>query len=935
MPDPEPSMSRNRNPKVLPPGLRRLLLSVFGLFALLSINALYLVAVTFAEWFSGETFQGRFYQVMFLLHLLLGLALILPVLIYGFRHMRLAIDLPNRNAVRAGIGLFAAAILLLVSGLALTRGLPFVEVRNPGAREGLYWLHTLAPLVVAWLFVLHRLAGRRINWRVGAWVGGGAVLAAVVLTAWQSRDPREWNRSGPASGQAYFQPSLARTATGDFIPAGSLMNDRYCADCHEDAHEAWSASVHRFASFNNPVYRFSVNNTRQFLLERDGNVHAARFCAGCHDPVPFFSGAFDDPEFDDRTHPTAEAGITCTTCHAITHVASPRGNADYTIEEPLHYPFAASENPVLRWVNHTLIKAKPAFHKKTFLKTLHRSTEFCGACHKVHIPEELNAYRWLRGQNHYDSFLLSGVSGHSVSSFYYPEQAEENCNGCHMPLQASDDFGARIDPEDGQLKIHDHFFPGANTAMAWFKDLPGWAIDKQRRILEGSVRLDLFAVREDGRIDGTLHAPIDTGTSLSPGADYLLEVVLRTLTLGHLFTEGTADSNQVWVELSVYDGDRLIGQSGARDPLSAAVDPDSHFVNTYALDRDGGRIDRRNVEDIFTPLYNHQIPPGAADTVHYGLTVPAGASGPIRVEARLLYRKFDNRIFRLAQGDETGPNPLPVTVVASDSIVLQVTGAERVVDPAGPRHPDVAEWVRWNDYGIGLLRKPGAGQLRQAEEAFARVEALNAGAGALNLARVYLREGRLEEAVDALNRAAEAGANAWTVTWFTAQVNLQNGYLDQAIDNLERLLATEFAGAEARGFDFGKDYRARNLLAQALVERSRLERGDGRRAAREALLQRAMENYRLVLEQDPENVAAHYGLAQVLADLGRDEEAAKYRALHAKYKPDDNARDRAVAAARRRDPAADRAANPVVIYPLKSAAGDLADDRRAGGGLGR
>ena len=52
--------------------------------------------------------------------------------------------------------------------------------------------------------------------------------------------------------------------------------------------------------------------------------------------------------------------------------------------------------------------------------------------------------------------------------------------------------------------------------------------------------------------------------------------------------------------------------------------------------------------------------------------------------------------------------------------------------------------------------------------------------------------------------------------------------------DLERLLDTGFAGAEERGFDFGKDYRARNLLAQALIERSRLERGDARRPARDA-----------------------------------------------------------------------------------------------------
>src|SRR5688500_19195911 len=48
---------------------------------------------------------------------------------------------------------------------------------------------------------------------------------------------------------------------------------------------------------------------------------------------------------------------------------------------------------------------------------------------------------------------------------------------------------------------------------------------------------------------------------------------------------------------------------------------------------------------------------------------------------------------------------------------------------------------------------PAKGELRQAEEAFAEVEALKRPDGPLNRARVYLREGRLDEATDALRRA--------------------------------------------------------------------------------------------------------------------------------------------------------------------------------------
>ena len=100
------------------------------------------------------------------------------------------------------------------------------------------------------------------------------------------------------------------------------------------------------------------------LHGNDGNTQAARWCAGCHDPVPFFSGEFDDPNYDDVNTKSSQAGITCTVCHSISNVNSTRGNADYTIEEPQHYPFATSKNPLLLWLNITLVKAKPERHEE-------------------------------------------------------------------------------------------------------------------------------------------------------------------------------------------------------------------------------------------------------------------------------------------------------------------------------------------------------------------------------------------------------------------------------------------------------------------------------------------------------------------------------------------------------------------------------------------
>ncbi len=891
--------------EVVSPGLRKLLLAVLVIFSLLVVDSVYLATITFLQWLNDVTLENAVYQSAFLAHLVLGIIVIVPSIVYAVLHLRRAIDRPNRIAVRLGLALFFTLVILLVSGIVLTRGMPLVEIRHPVGRESLYWLHVIAPLVVAWLFILHRLAGSRIRWETGIGIG----LASIVLSVagvWVSEAQRVDRELAP---EPYFFPSLARPADGRFIDSADLMRDEYCAECHQDIHSQWQYSAHRFASFNNPAYLFSVRNTREMALARDGDVRAARFCAGCHDPVPLFSGAFDDPEFDDVNHPTANAGITCVACHAIEHLNSPRGNADYLIRAPEHYPFAFSDDPRLVWLNGILIKGKPSFHKKTFLKPLHKSPEFCGTCHKVHLPKELNHYRWLRGQNHYDSYLLSGVSGHGVASFYYPDRAVDSCNECHMPLTPSADFGAKPDGMMGTLAVHGHHFPAANTAIPHLLNMPSGVNEKHRSILKDSLRVDVFAVREgvsiEAPVDGALRPSIPV---LKPGSTYLIDIVIRTLTLGHLFSEGTADSNQIWLDVTATTGGKIIGRSGGLRSSDWGLDPWSHFVNAYVLDRQGMRIDRRNAEDIFTKLYDHQIPPGAADVVQYRLEIPPTVTSPIELTVKLHYRKFDTAYARAFLGDEFVRNDLPITVIAEDRVVFPDTETAQV------DMPDIPEWQRWNDYGIGLLRKPDRGQLRQAEAAFRHVIKLDRPEGALNLARVLLREGRLDEAIDALQSAGAQGAYPWSIDWFGGLVDLQNGNLDAAIESFTALTETKYPDAKARGFDFSWDYRLQNTLAQTLFERSKLTTSD---PAEIVWLGRSVDHYQRSLRVDPENVTAHYGLAQVYARLDRPIQAEKHRQLHEKYRRDDNAHDRALASARRSNPAANHASEAVVIYDLQ------------------
>ncbi len=942
---------RKKYVRAIGPRLRVLLYFIFALVAILAANSVYLGAITFLEWLKSDpdtTYQNWFYMVMFGTHLGLGLLIVLPIVIFGIIHIKNSHNRANRRAVTVGYLLFVTSLIVLLTGILLTRidifSFKNIGIKDPRLRSIAYWAHILTPILCIWLYLLHRLAGPRIKWAVG--LRWGAVVGALTLgmVALHSAHPRK-NQAGSAEGGKYFEPSLARTASGNFIPARTLMMDSYCLNCHQDAYKDWFHSAHHFSSFNNKPYLFSVRETRRVSLKRDGNVKAARWCAGCHDVVPFFSGAFDDPNYDDVHDPTSQAGITCTACHAITHVNSTRGNADYTIDEPIHYPFAYSTNRFLQYINQQLVKGKPEFHKKTFLKPFMRSAEFCSTCHKVSIPGDLNHYKdFLRGQNHYDTYLLSGVSGHGARSFYYPDQSKPTCAGCHMPLQESQDFGANLfNPTNNTTRyIHNHLFPGGNTGIAFLRD-DAPIVKAEEAYLTGSLRVDIFGIKEGGSIDNPLTAPLRPKVpALKRGRRYLIEVVLRTLRLGHPFTQGTVDSNEVWVDAAVKSGHKVIGRNGGLGPHKE-VDPWAHFINVYMLDRDGNRVDRRNPQDIFTPLYNHQIPPGAGQVVHYELVVPENQTEPLTMEAKLQYRKFDtlymNYIFasNYVKGSPfTVTNDLPIVTIASDKITFPIEG----VHASPPQLASIASqtcaiptWQRWNDYGIGLFSDGGAGaekgELIQATEAFEHVEKLGCADGTLNLARVYFKEGRLDDTIAALQRAAkfDPPAPRWTIAWLNGLVDKQNGFLDKAIAEFSSILEDRYPELDKRGFDFSKDYEVINELGQAYYERAKMERANP--ARQNQFLNLAVTAFQRTLALDSENLTAHYTLALIYSQLGDQTKAAYHRQEHAKYLPDYNAQDRAISIARRADPAADHAAQATVIYPLQRAGAPELGERAA------
>ena len=718
-----------------------------------------------------------------------------------------------------------------------------------------------------------------------------------------------------------FFPSAAQTASGGKIPSDFFLESAACGECHKDVYEQWQSSMHRFSSFNNQFYRKSI----EYMQETVG-VEASKWCAGCHDHAMLFNGMFENPVRDQLDTPEAHAGLACVSCHSIVHVPDTMGNGGFVIQYPKLHGLATSEFGIVRAVHDYVTNTAPAAHRRAFMKPFMREDgpEFCASCHKVHLDVPVNGYRWVRGFNSYDNWQASGVSGQGARSFYYPEQAQD-CADCHMPLVPSNDPGSK----NGMVRSHR--FAAANSAVPYVNQDQRQLDEVTKFLQDDIVSLDIFAlspvsedsaspqmVRSSGQLSaatsfavgeeagarrgpvllrevGNLAAPLDRAAPrVRAGETVRIDVVVRTRKVGHFFPSGTVDAFDVWVEFEAFDaGGKRIFWSGGVAGGTGPVDPGAHFFRALQVDAHGNPIDKRNAFHMRGLLYARLIPPGAADVVHYRLTVPADASGPLTLRAKLNYRKFSHAYTAFAYAGKAGagsfgegfddrqftydPADIPDNVPGAikDRIpvlpIIEMANAETVIhvgDRSDEWTPQVepTDWERWNDYGIGLLLQ---GDLRGSEHAFRR--AVDADPehpdGWLNVARSMVEEGRTSDAEPFLEKALALSPGLPRALYFRALARRAAGDYDGALEDLR--------GASD---EYPRDRVVLNEIANILFLRREY-------AAAVDVLDR-------VAEIDPEDLQMHYTRMRCYRGLGDLEAAEREEALFLRYKADESAQTR-------------------------------------------
>ena len=130
-------------------------------------------------------------------------------------------------------------------------------------------------------------------------------------------------------------------------------------------------------------------------------------------------------------------------------------------------------------------------------------------------------------------------------------------------------------------------------------------------------------------------------------------------------------------------------------------------------------------------------------------------------------------------------------------------------------------------------------------------------------ARVYQREGRIPEALSALEKAAahKEPAAPWVINWLTGQINASNNELEQAVASFEAVLKTRIP---ERKFDFSLDFVVIDEMAAALYTMARPL--PIKSPERKKWLRKAIAAYHRSLAIDSEDVPAHYGLGQAFGD---------------------------------------------------------------------
>jgi cytochrome c554/c'-like protein len=627
-----------------------------------------------------------------LLHTILGVGTLAPLAWYIVRHWQDYSDQALSDVVVLGYVGGGALILCLLSGALVTAQALFGIGTSPWLR----YAHLISTLLLLAAVVPHVF----ISWQrrrakesakgAAAWVWASVVttvlgaIGIVVLglvysgTKYHNAFPADYSYA--FGKDRPFAPSLAHTATNGAYDPRSLAGSETCGSsgCHTEIYHEWQTSAHRYAAMD-PIFQGIQN-----VMAKQNGPESTRYCGGCHDPISLFSGTKNIFVEKLTGLQGYNEGISCLACHSI-QKTDLQGNANYNMVQPKDYLWQWSADRTFgALARNFLIRSWPAQHNR-LSKRMYKKPEYCAACHKQFIDQEVNRVGWVQLQNQYDNWAASHWN-HKGD----PRTTVE-CRECHMPLVDSHDPAAGDDMDYNRTaddhKHRSHRFLAANSFVPALLHLPGadQQVELTQRWLQGQIAIPEIQNKwaEGPVVKVRLEAP----STAEPGKSFPVRVVMISNKVGHDYPTGPLDMIQSWVEIRVKDdAGHLIFTSGERNEKHFLV-PGTFLFKAEPVDQYGNLIDRHNLWEMVGVRYRRSLFPGYSDTVEYNVMCPSGgpavppakiapesnfsvpagvATGKLHIQATLHYRKIDQFLLNYVMGESSGLTA-PVIDVATAS----------------------------------------------------------------------------------------------------------------------------------------------------------------------------------------------------------------------------------------------------------------------------
>lgn len=699
---------------------------------------------------------------------------------------------------------------------------------------------------------------RSLQWFCVRWtlallsgLASSAFLAAMPAAGQTAASPAQHSEYASKIRQTYnfrfgkdriSAPGNAAVEGGDFIQPGAFPSAEYCGKCHQEAYRQWRQALHS-NSFRTPFYRASVND-----LIRTKGIEYTRHCDSCHNPVGVLTGALTEDSQVDRSFD--HDGLTCMTCHSIQSVQSTKGNGSYVMGIP-SVMVDANGNRIPGEVPYYQIMDHPKWHSQAVMRDLYHTTEFCSACHKSNLPQSLNDYKFLRAFTTFDEWQNSKYSHRSPLNFYTADLT--TCQGCHMKRAAI------TVPDDGAKNgtLASHRWLAGNTAVPFY-----YGYDEQlQKTIEflktgNYLNVDLFGLQTLRQ--NALIAPLGVVPfELRPDDVVQLMVVVQNKYIGHSFIPEVRDLYQAWVEVTVKDANgKEIYRSGFLKP-DGSLDNRAHSFTSRPVDVHGNFVDNHNVWLTHSAAYDNTIQSGRSALVRYQFRIPPDAKGPLTVTAQVNYRHLRQSFLNNVFGKD---HPAyPVVVIASRTRTLNL-GQNA---PVPPQPLDNPEWMRWNNYGIGLLDEQ---QYADAIRAFQQVIRLRPdyADGYTNVAVTRIQWEKYSAARPDLEQALAVSPGNPRALFYLALVEKRSGHAAAEIADLNQVVE-----------QYPQSRDVRRELGVAYFQQHKYEQ--------------SMQQFQLLQAIDPDDLAAHYNLALIYRRMGMKQKAAEQARLFATRRVDPGA----------------------------------------------